>query len=111
MRFAYVTSLRAEGKQTHILYKPKTLATQEMRQRATKYCHWEIMLIVYTVHAPLSATPLISLPFTSNGPRTQRFAPTTVPNMTFYRRPLNIFGNNICKRARFPNCGFILCTS
>jgi hypothetical protein len=63
VRFTYVTSLRVEGKQTHVLCKPKT-STQEMRQRATKYCHWEIMFIVWTVYAPLSAappTPLIPL--------------------------------------------------
>jgi hypothetical protein len=64
-RLAYVTSLRVEGKQTHILCKPKTLPTKEMRQRATKYCSWEIMFIVCTVHASLNDTPptaLIHLP-------------------------------------------------
>jgi hypothetical protein len=52
-----------------------------MRQRATKYCRWEIMFIVWTVYVSLSAappTPLIPMPFTSNGPQTHRFAPTTV---------------------------------
>jgi hypothetical protein len=34
---AYVTSLRVEGKQTHILCKPKKISKQKMRQRATKY--------------------------------------------------------------------------
>jgi hypothetical protein len=28
VRFAYITSLRVEGKQTHILCKPKTLGTE-----------------------------------------------------------------------------------
>jgi hypothetical protein len=43
VRFAYVNNLRAEGKQTHILCKPKTLPTKELRQRATKCFRWEIM--------------------------------------------------------------------
>jgi hypothetical protein len=40
------------------------------------------MFIVWTVYASLSAAPpypLINLPFTSNGPQTHGFAPTTVP--------------------------------
>jgi hypothetical protein len=81
MRFAYVISLRVEGKQTPILCKPKTLQTQKLRQRATKYCRWEIMFIVWTVYASLSAvspSPLIPLPSTSNGRGTHSFAPTTV---------------------------------
>jgi hypothetical protein len=49
VRFAYVTSLWAEGKQTHILWT-KMLPTQEMRP----------------------------LPFTSNGSRAHSFASTTV---------------------------------
>jgi hypothetical protein len=69
VRFGCVTMLRVEGKQTHILRKPKTLATREMRQRATKYCHWEIMFTVWAVYASLNASPLaplILLSFTSN---------------------------------------------
>jgi hypothetical protein len=59
MRFAYVTSLR--------LY----YASQKyyLRQRATKYCRWE-MFIVWAVYACLPATrptPLINIPLTSNG--------------------------------------------
>jgi hypothetical protein len=79
--FAYVTSLRVEGKQTHTLCKPNTLTTYELRQRATKYCRWEIMFIVWTVYVYLPAnppTPLIPLPVTSNGRETRIFAPTTV---------------------------------
>jgi hypothetical protein len=57
VHFAYVTSSRVEGKQTHILCKPKTLPTEELRQRDTKYCRWEIMFLVWTVYASLSATP------------------------------------------------------
>jgi hypothetical protein len=45
VRFACITSLRLEGKQTHILCKLKTISTQELRQRATKYCRWEIMFV------------------------------------------------------------------
>jgi hypothetical protein len=56
VRFAHVTILRVEGKNT-ILCNPKTLPTQELRQRATKYCRWEIMFVVWTVYASLSATP------------------------------------------------------
>jgi hypothetical protein len=57
MCFAYVTSLRVERKQTHILCKPKTSRTQELRQRDTKYCRWEIMFIVRTVCGSLYAIP------------------------------------------------------
>jgi hypothetical protein len=81
VRFAYVTNLRVEGKQTHILCKPKTLPTYELRQRDTKYCRWEIMFIEWTLYTPLPATPptpLIPFPFSSNGRGTHRFAPTTV---------------------------------
>jgi hypothetical protein len=56
VRFAYVTSLRVEGKQKHMMREPEALPTQEMRQRATKYCRWEIMFVVWTVYASLSAT-------------------------------------------------------
>jgi hypothetical protein len=81
VRFAHVTSLRVEGKQTHILCNPKTLLTHELRQRSTKYCRWEIMFIYgqrmlpYLIPFP---TPLIPLRFTSNGRRTHRFASITV---------------------------------
>jgi hypothetical protein len=66
---------------THILGKPKTLSEQEMRQRATKYCRWEKKCLHYGQYMlpyvlPLP-TPLIPLPFTSNGPQKHRFAPTT----------------------------------
>jgi hypothetical protein len=66
VRFAYVTNLRIEGKQTHILCNPNTLPIQEPRQRATKYCSWEIMFIVWAIYASLPATPsapLITVPF------------------------------------------------
>jgi hypothetical protein len=49
VRFAYVSILLVEGKQTHILLKPKTLSTQEKRERATRHCPWEIMLL-WEVH-------------------------------------------------------------
>jgi hypothetical protein len=51
VHFAYITSLWVEVKQTHILCKPKTLSTQEMRQQVTKYCCWEMMFMVWTVYA------------------------------------------------------------
>jgi hypothetical protein len=58
VRFAYVTSSRVEGKQTHIyVCKPKTLLIYELRQRATKYCRREMILKVWTLYASLSATP------------------------------------------------------
>jgi hypothetical protein len=81
VHFANVTSLRVEGKQAHILCKPKTLPTKELIQRATKYCRCEIIFTVWTEYAALSATaptPLIPLPFTSNGRGTLRFTPTTL---------------------------------
>jgi hypothetical protein len=57
---------------------PRT-PTQELRQYAKKYCYWEIMFIVWTVHASLSATPPTPL-FPMSSPRRgmHRFAPTTV---------------------------------
>jgi hypothetical protein len=81
VHFAYVTSFWVEGNQTHIglQCKPKTLPTKELRQRATNYCRWEIMFIVWTVglYASLSATSPIPLPFTSNGHGTHKFFPTS----------------------------------
>jgi hypothetical protein len=53
-----------------------------MRQQATKYCHWEVMFIVWAVYASLSAAPLTPLPFISNGPQAHRFIPTTVLGVT-----------------------------
>jgi hypothetical protein len=50
--FAYITSLWIEGKQMYVLCKPKTLSTQEMRQQATKYYRWEIMLKVWQYMLP-----------------------------------------------------------
>jgi hypothetical protein len=82
VRFAYVTSLWVEGKQTHVLCKLKTLLKQETRQRAAKNRRREIMLREWTVCASLSAappTPLFPCLFLSNGPQSHRFAPTTVP--------------------------------
>jgi hypothetical protein len=55
--FINVNSLRTEGKQKHVLCKPKTSPAQEMRQRAQMYCRWEILFTVFTVHASLPATP------------------------------------------------------
>jgi hypothetical protein len=81
VHFAYVTSSWIEGKQMHLLCKPNTLPSQEVRQRAMKYCHWKIMLKVWRVCASLSATPsipLIPLPFTSSRRRAHRFTLTTV---------------------------------
>jgi hypothetical protein len=92
LRFAYVTSLLIEGNETHVglLRNPKTLPRQELRQRATKYCRWETMFIVWTIYSSLLATPptrLIPLPFISNGRLTHRFAPTTPTCMeTLYVR-------------------------
>jgi hypothetical protein len=60
VRYAYVTSLSVEGKQTHILCKPKTLPTYELRQRTTTYCHWEIKFIVWKVYVSY-VLPLPSL--------------------------------------------------
>jgi hypothetical protein len=92
VRFACVTSLRVEWKQTYILRKPKTLPTQETKQRATKYCRWKIMFIVWTVCDSLSTSPpepLIPLPFSSNGSRAHRFAPTTVLGSFEYHCHIN----------------------
>jgi hypothetical protein len=57
VRFAYVTSLWVERKQTRILCTPQTLPTQELRQRDTKYCRWGMMFMAWTVYVSLSATP------------------------------------------------------
>jgi hypothetical protein len=45
-------------KQTHVLSCERTtLSTQEMRQRATKYCRSEVVFVLWTVCASLSAAP------------------------------------------------------
>jgi hypothetical protein len=77
VRFAYITCLWVEVKQVHIIHKPKHL-----RQWTTKYFHWEIMLIVWTVYASLPATaptPLTPFPLTSDGCGMHGFILTTVP--------------------------------
>lgn len=69
----------------YVLCKPKTLRTQELRQRAAKYCCLEIMFIAWAVHATLTAappTPLIPLPFASNKCRMHRFVQAIV--RTYY---------------------------
>jgi hypothetical protein len=76
VRFAYVTSVCVEEKQTHIQCKPKALPMQELRQRATMYCHWEIMDRCHLICFP--PPPPITLQFAYNGRGTHRFAPTTV---------------------------------
>jgi hypothetical protein len=61
--FAYITIFRVEGNQVRILCKSKPLPTSEMRQRATKYCRWEILLkygqCVDSVCYDLCSGPLI----------------------------------------------------
>lgn len=66
-----------QKKTTHILRKPKTSPTKELRQSATKCFRWEMFFngpYFYSSH---------SLPFTSNGRRTQRFAPITLLRVWF----------------------------
>lgn len=75
VHFSCVTSLRVEGKQMLTAYCVNQSyyrhgKTQKLRQRGTKYCRWEIMLKVRQENASLRVTPptpLIPLPFTSNG--------------------------------------------
>jgi hypothetical protein len=92
VRFAYVTSLRVEGKEMHILCKANILPTQEMRQRAPLGNN----VFVWSVDDSLSAippTPLIPVPFTSNGSQAHRFAPTTIMfenERTFWSRIHNV---------------------
>jgi hypothetical protein len=67
LRFACVINLQVEGKETPVLCEKKTLQIQELKQRAAKYCRWELMFVLWTVFACLSATPpipVIPLPFT-----------------------------------------------
>jgi hypothetical protein len=52
------------------------------------------MFLVWTVYASLSATPptpLIPLPFTSNGRGTHRFVPTTVCQVYYFLRIICFF--------------------
>jgi hypothetical protein len=67
VRFAYVTSLRVEGKQTHILCRPKILPTGTETARNKLLPLGNNVYSMDSTYASLSATPLIPLPFTSNG--------------------------------------------
>jgi hypothetical protein len=52
-----------------------------LRQRAVKYCSWEIIFIVCKLCTSLfaiSSTPLIPLPLTCNGRVTHEFVPPAV---------------------------------
>jgi hypothetical protein len=79
LRFAYVTSLRAEGSQKRALCVPKTLPTSGLRQGATENCCWD-RFTVCTVHASFSVTThtALILNSASNRSGTHRFVPTTV---------------------------------
>jgi hypothetical protein len=82
VRFAYVTSFRLEGKQTHMLCEPKTLPTKELGQRATKYCRWEIMFyssdsICFLICYPSYSSDNLAF-FFSNVRGTHRFVLITV---------------------------------
>jgi hypothetical protein len=83
VRFAYFTSLLAEGKQTRFLYKPDN--TDKGTQTASyKYRRGEVMCKIWAARTSLPAAPpttLFLLPFTSNGRRTHRFEPTTEQNI------------------------------
>lgn len=58
MRYAFIASFRGRK---HVLYKLKILPIYELRQRATKYCGWEVMFLVCTVYASFPAIiPIIS---------------------------------------------------
>jgi hypothetical protein len=81
LRLAYVTILRLEGKQIHILCTSKTLPMKELRWRATKYCSWEITFIVWAIYASLAAftvTHLIPLHSIYSGRQQLSFAPATL---------------------------------
>lgn len=81
MRFDHVTTMRAEGKQTHVLCKLNTFLTYELRRQQTiQYCRREIMFITWTVHACFPAAPFSSdhLAFTFNEHGMHRFDQTTV---------------------------------
>jgi hypothetical protein len=76
VRFSYVTILRVEEIQAHMLLKPKTLPVTA----SYKYCRWEILLVVWTVYVSLPVTlptPLIPLSLTSNERGTHGFVLTT----------------------------------
>jgi hypothetical protein len=49
LHFTRIHNLQTEGKETCILWKPKTLLIEEMRQWATKYWHCEINLYITVV--------------------------------------------------------------
>jgi hypothetical protein len=49
--------------------EPKVLSMYELTARAAKHRRWEIMFVVWTVHAALSSalpTPVIHVSFASN---------------------------------------------
>jgi hypothetical protein len=87
------TSLACVQKENRrMYYVNQRLSTQELRQRATKYCRQEIMFVVWTLHASMPAslpTPPVPLPFISNGSEMHVFAPTAVQSgsrWTIYHR-------------------------
>jgi hypothetical protein len=51
VRFSYLSGLRVEGKQMHILSKVKTL----LETASCNYCRWEIMFVVWKIYTALSA--------------------------------------------------------
>jgi hypothetical protein len=84
VRFAYVTSLLVEGKANAYTKSIKDIADIGTETESYKVLPWEIMFIVWTVYAPYMLTlptPLITLPFNSNGRGTHRSVPTTVPRL------------------------------
>jgi hypothetical protein len=75
VRFAYVTSLFVEGKQTHMLCKPYRIGTETASYKVLSlgnnvYSMDRICFLICYPSDPLS--------FTSSGRRTHRFAPTTI---------------------------------
>jgi hypothetical protein len=71
VRFNYVTSLRVEGKQTHIK------GITDIRTETASYKAMPLGKVYSMDSICLSATPLIPLPFTSKGRGMHRFVTTT----------------------------------
>jgi hypothetical protein len=77
VRFVYVSSLRVEGKQVHILYKP------DITDRGTQTASYKVLPLgnyVYSLGSVCILTCCYSYPlqFTSNGRGMHKFVPTTV---------------------------------
>lgn len=106
LRLAYVTSLQIERKQT-----PQML----LSQRATKYCCYKIMFIVWTLYVYSSAilpASLIPLPLTSSGRGAHSFISTVAVSFFvlicagFHSLQIQIYYSKANEHSEYPYTGY-----